>query len=575
MLSKPPRQNPMQSKDIIRSKRRDHIVIPGLPYIDDEEEARPSKDAPRAASLEQKQIFDAHAQRHRADLNDVVAQMSLTSQTIKAGIQHSSYQYSDEYVSSNINPASCIPISTSEKSSIETQTPRIDKVLQMMRARLGLPLSTNSELGTDQNNIGNDSSINPTERVTKSIESAGRVVENSDAGYSLKDTADTPETSVSQTSSLQPIHMSLNMRHKVFVETVEEQEVVCTSDDEDYSYQEPCDIDVTNGSMSQDSPRMVGRVSDPVVLPVAQVILNNQSPTIVPPSEHAGLPLVSLQQSFALPLSFNTPVLMGLGSLARARVGSCPQAWWLSERTTDLQRRQLAREKRDATQKSELLGRLRSAVIANISIQHKQKGLARAVALLAPAASKASSWRFLSRRRQRATVQRLGKERLAALYDRYTRLRRAFAWLLMDAYSEYDAASEENQESAEDALPRDREPRSTTSAVAYDMQHDDRLQESAGFTYAEDRPVVDEHVPLTAAAAHTHYGQGWIYGTDESGNPYYYNMRTGQSSWEPPILSTADGQWVRQTDGENRDFWVNITSGQSHWEPPPEFYVIE
>lgn len=66
----------------------------------------------------------------------------------------------------------------------------------------------------------------------------------------------------------------------------------------------------------------------------------------------------------------------------------------------------------------------------------------------------------------------------------------------------------------------------------------------------------------------------WLEQTDDAGNLYYYNLKTGESSWEAPEgyvkLEVRDG-WVEQQDEEGNIYYYNVNSGESSWEAPPAF----
>jgi hypothetical protein len=236
----------------------------------------------------------------------------------------------------------------------------------------------------------------------------------------------------------------------------------------------------------------------------------------------------------------------GLGEIARHYMrshGAC-EKYELGARQEDVRCRLQSRQAREQALQHELVQRFRAAVIRQIVIQHKDKGLARASALLAPAGP-LRSCRFLSRKRQRRSVQRVGKARLAVMFERHQLLRKGFASLLREAYAS-SGESEESEESEE--------------------RKESELREESGRAESES----DRAVATSTSVGGLHE---WVYGTDPTGAPYYYNQVTGASQWEPPRL--ASGQWVRaQTEGTQRNFfWLNVTTGQASWELPPEVNI--
>jgi len=71
--------------------------------------------------------------------------------------------------------------------------------------------------------------------------------------------------------------------------------------------------------------------------------------------------------------------------------------------------------------------------------------------------------------------------------------------------------------------------------------------------------------------------EGWSKMVDpNSGQPYYYNSNTGESSWEKPAAPAtameampAAGAWQQVMDpGSGQYYWYNSQTGQSQWTPP-------
>jgi len=63
----------------------------------------------------------------------------------------------------------------------------------------------------------------------------------------------------------------------------------------------------------------------------------------------------------------------------------------------------------------------------------------------------------------------------------------------------------------------------------------------------------------------------WIEALDEHGNKYWYNVSTGQTSWDDPSLSPPPrviGEWCENFDDQGNSYWVNTTTGESSWEIP-------
>ena len=63
----------------------------------------------------------------------------------------------------------------------------------------------------------------------------------------------------------------------------------------------------------------------------------------------------------------------------------------------------------------------------------------------------------------------------------------------------------------------------------------------------------------------------WIEALDENGNKYWYNVSTGQTSWDNPetvAIPRQHGDWVENFDDQGNSYWVNTVSGESSWEIP-------
>jgi hypothetical protein len=293
--------------------------------------------------------------------------------------------------------------------------------------------------------------------------------------------------------------------------------------------EEDCSADDMSLEPRPPPPTLAHAVVRTLPAPTLVTVVTSSSPPASPPSRTT-IPELALESAFRN--------LRGLATRARRQ----PPAHGLAARQHDLLKRQQQRDAAQAVKDSELIARLRSAVIANMTIQHKVRGQARATNLLAPRTQRGTAGQFLSRKRQRSCIQRFGKERLATLADKHSLVRRAFAALLMDAYDDYSDAEDDDGPQGED-------------------HGDEAIEETEG---------EQEEVVGTAAEP-----VEWVYGLDDQGRPYYFNQRTGHSSWEAPLFSTADGTWVRRMDEQNRYFWYNEASGASNWELPPEEYEAD
>jgi len=76
-------------------------------------------------------------------------------------------------------------------------------------------------------------------------------------------------------------------------------------------------------------------------------------------------------------------------------------------------------------------------------------------------------------------------------------------------------------------------------------------------------------------------GSDWIKTTDESGNVYYLNEKTGESQWENPAdvpisgheQSTqdpvqAEGEWIKQLYTDGTEYYLNTVTGDTSWTDP-------
>jgi len=85
----------------------------------------------------------------------------------------------------------------------------------------------------------------------------------------------------------------------------------------------------------------------------------------------------------------------------------------------------------------------------------------------------------------------------------------------------------------------------------------------------------------------------WSEMVDADGNVYYYNVVTGEASWDKPAeadsaeaAAAADvpadepvrhGDWIQLQDDSGNYYWYNEANGQSAWELPaeePEYYSM-
>ncbi|TMW60086.1 hypothetical protein Poli38472_000128 [Pythium oligandrum] len=79
-------------------------------------------------------------------------------------------------------------------------------------------------------------------------------------------------------------------------------------------------------------------------------------------------------------------------------------------------------------------------------------------------------------------------------------------------------------------------------------------------------------------------GEEWELRHDEqSGLAYYFNLRTGESSWEAPVLdsvvstdppSTASN-WTEAFDEDGRVYYVNVETMETSWDSPPGYYASQ
>ena len=55
-----------------------------------------------------------------------------------------------------------------------------------------------------------------------------------------------------------------------------------------------------------------------------------------------------------------------------------------------------------------------------------------------------------------------------------------------------------------------------------------------------------------------------------SGNTYYYNHSTGETSWDEPRALRSETQWEEVTDRDSGDtYFHNRTTGATSWDRPP------
>ena len=78
--------------------------------------------------------------------------------------------------------------------------------------------------------------------------------------------------------------------------------------------------------------------------------------------------------------------------------------------------------------------------------------------------------------------------------------------------------------------------------------------------------------PATAkSSSNNNNDADWIEALDENGNKYWYNVSTGQTSWDSPASMGQPrviGDWSEQFDDLGNAYWVNMVTGESSWELP-------
>merc|ERR1711871_8540 len=94
--------------------------------------------------------------------------------------------------------------------------------------------------------------------------------------------------------------------------------------------------------------------------------------------------------------------------------------------------------------------------------------------------------------------------------------------------------------------------------------------------YFKRNQLMDILTPMLAGSSGL--PEGWSKMVDpNSGQPYYYNSNTGESSWEKPAApasemqaQTSAGAWqqVETAPGSGQFYWYNAQTGQSQWNPP-------
>lgn len=74
--------------------------------------------------------------------------------------------------------------------------------------------------------------------------------------------------------------------------------------------------------------------------------------------------------------------------------------------------------------------------------------------------------------------------------------------------------------------------------------------------------------PPISAAAQRVLCAGWDSATDKAtGKMYYFNLSTGQRSWDPQPAHTLPDGWKATNDGSGKTYYYH-TSGETRWERP-------
>eukprot|EP00966_Prymnesium_polylepis_P149948 3463848-Prymnesium_polylepis.1 len=71
--------------------------------------------------------------------------------------------------------------------------------------------------------------------------------------------------------------------------------------------------------------------------------------------------------------------------------------------------------------------------------------------------------------------------------------------------------------------------------------------------------------------------EGWLVAVDETtGEKYYYNALTGDSSWERPAPPPPTDRWVEEVDPRSgRTYYVNASTNERTWTKPPGYVPLE
>ena len=208
----------------------------------------------------------------------------------------------------------------------------------------------------------------------------------------------------------------------------------------------------------------------------------------------------------------------------------------------------------------------------SLSIQHQTEQ--RTVTTIMTDIHSLSSRPYLSKKRRKQMVQRLGKERLAVNGYQYNLLKRGFIAFLMQTMKVQNgnAITSSNADGDEYIDVGEGEGEGEGEDVSADVMNEETPLTGQDSTHTDTNTneVILYHPPpgsdtaIHSTLMHNH----WEYIVSE--NSYYYNHETGESQWTAPQGFETQSPWIRHYDANGHEYFVHSISGQSEWTIPPE-----
>lgn len=89
------------------------------------------------------------------------------------------------------------------------------------------------------------------------------------------------------------------------------------------------------------------------------------------------------------------------------------------------------------------------------------------------------------------------------------------------------------------------------------------------FVTIKTTPTVDQKVERVPETSNQESDE-WVNTTDERGNTFYFNSRTGESQWEKPTSKSEERLWRTAKDKSGRVYYYHTVTNETRWDDPLE-----